>query len=250
MKKTVFLFTVSVVFMMIPLNVFGAALAVVTQGKKYALVIGNNNYVRFPQLSGAGQDAAALAEGLKKIDFEVTLLTDATAAQMDGAIDAFAAQLRGSPDNQGFFWFSGIGVQLDHTMYLRGIDTDISVDRQRTGVVSLGKVFEAMSAAKNTMNVVIVDTQFNAPDNETPVSLEQGLLEILTANIGYIRSTSPGESSADNSPFIGPVMKYLSVPAAMALTFQAITRETVAASGNKQRPLYYTTQNTPNRMSR
>ena len=248
MKKKVFLFTVSVVFMMIPLNVFGALS--IAQGKKYALVIGNNNYVRFPQLSGAGKDAAAVAEGLKKIDFEVTLLTDVTAAQMDSAIDAFAAQLRGSPDNQGFFWFSGIGVQMDHTMYLRGIDADISVDRQRTGVVSIGRVFEAMSAARNTMNVVIVDTQFNPADKETAVSLEAALLEKLAGNIGYIRSTSPGEISADNSPFIGPVMKYLSAPAAMALTFQAITRETAAASGNKQRPLFYTAQKTPNRMSR
>jgi uncharacterized caspase-like protein len=44
--------------------------------KNCALVIGNNNYSRYHKFSGAVKDAAAVAEGLKKINFEVTLLTD------------------------------------------------------------------------------------------------------------------------------------------------------------------------------
>jgi len=44
MKKTAFHLTVLVVFAMIPLKVFGGELVLVSpEGKKYALVIGNNN---------------------------------------------------------------------------------------------------------------------------------------------------------------------------------------------------------------
>jgi len=239
MKKKVFIFTVLLVFAMIPLKVFGAGYIVNKDGKKYALVIGNNNYSRFQRLAGAGKDAITIAEKLTKLDFEVTVLTNVTAAQMNNAIDAFAAQLMESSENQGLFWFSGHGIQLSHIGYLTGIDVDTSVERLKSGVVYIGKVFEALRAAKNVFNVVILDTEFYPINNETAVSLEPALLQQLSGNICYIRSTSPGENSADISPFIGPVLKYLNTPSEMVSSFPAITEETATASGNRQRPFFY-----------
>jgi hypothetical protein len=242
MKKMAFLFTVLAVFLALSMNVFGA---MYPQGKKYALVIGNNNYSQFPRLNGAGKDASAIAENLTELDFTVTLLTNATASQMNNAIEAFAAQLRESPDSQGFFWFSGQGVQSEHIAYLIGTDAENSIERVRTGAVSLWKIFDAISAAKNFMNVVIVDTCFSPIGNsETAVSLEPALLEKLHGNIGYICSTSPGETATDISPFIGSVLKNLNTPADMTLAFSTITSETLTASGNRQRPIFYLPRST------
>lgn len=243
MKKLFLLIAVFAVLIKSPLYVFsgGNPDDNNAEGKKYALVIGNDDYSRFGKLSGAGKDAAAVAQGLAKIDFEVTLLTDATAAQMNNAIDAFAVKLRESPDNQGFFWFSGHGVQLGYIGHIIGTDADTSLEQVKAGSVSLGKIFEIIGAAKNEMNVVIVDADLNPINNsETAVSLESALLAKLPDNICYIRSTSPGEYSADASPFIDPVLKYLNTPADMAFTFPAIARETVTASRNTQSPLFYT----------
>jgi hypothetical protein len=240
MKKNAFFFTILVVFAMIPLKVFCGELEIVSQeGKKYALVIGNNNYSKFPQLKGAGKDAIAIAEKLTKLDFEVTILTNATVAQMNNAIDVFATQLRSSFNNQGFFWFSGHGVQLEHMGYMTGIDADTVVERIKSGVVHIGKIFEALKLANNVYNAVILDTEFYPLYNETAVSLESALLQQLSDNICYIRSTSMGENSADNSPFIGPVLKYLNIPSEMASSFSAITEETFIISENRQRPFYY-----------
>jgi uncharacterized caspase-like protein len=243
MKKTTFLITILMVFAMIPLKVFGGELEIASpEGKKYALVIGNNNYSRSFKLAGAGKDAIVIADKLTKLDFDVTILTNVTAAQMSSAIDTFTAQLRSSSNNQGFFWFSGNGVQLDHISYLAGIDYGFSVESTRTGIVSLGKLFEALNGARNTMNLVVVDTCFSSIRNsETTVSLETALLQQLFGNICYIRSSAPGEVSMDNSPFIGPVLKYLNTPTEMASSFSTIAEETATASGNMQRPVFYIT---------
>jgi hypothetical protein len=238
MKKKIILFTVLVVFMLIPFNVYSGTELVAI--KKYALVIGNDNYTQFYGLNEAVKDAVAIAEGFSKTGFEVTLLTNATAEQMNNAIDTFAIQLTESPDSQGLFWFSGNGLQLANIGYLLGIDADNDIKKVRTGAVSILKIFEAINSTKNAINLIIVDACLNSlDDSEKEISIESTLLSKLPGNIGYIRSTSPGQNAADNSPFIAPVLKYLGTPENMISKLSAISRETSTSSRRAQTPIYY-----------
>ena len=226
--------------LIMPWKVFGGLIEINSNGKLFALVIGNDNYTYLPNLSESIRDATAIANGLKKAGFDVVYLSNATSSEMIKAIDDFTVRLRSTPDSQGFFWYSGRGVQLDYMGHIVGTDAGTDVQRVRSGIVSLGRLFEYISSAKNRMNVVIVDATFVPLDkNETPVSLELPLLDKFYDNICYIRSVSPGEQASDNSPFCPSVIKNLDTPSDVAQTFLLIAGETANASRNAQKPLYY-----------
>jgi len=228
------------VSVMAPLKVFGGLFEADQNGKLFALVIGNDNYTYLPNLSESIRDATAIANGLKKIGFDVIYLSNATSSEMIKAIDDFTVRLRSVPDSQGFFWYSGRGVQLDYMGHIVGTDAGTDVQRIRTGIISLGRLFESISTAKNKINVVIVDATFVPLDRtETPVSLELPLLDKFYDNICYIRSVSPGEQASDNSPFCPSVIKNMDTPSDVAQTFLTIAGETANASRNAQKPLYY-----------
>jgi len=226
--------------LIMPWKVFGGLIEINSNGKLFALVIGNDNYTYLPNLSESIRDATAIANGLKKAGFDVVYLSNATSSEMIKAIDDFTVRLRSTPDSQGFFWYSGRGVQLDYMGHIVGTDAGTDVQRVRSGIVSLGRLFEYISSAKNRMNVVIVDATFVPLDkNETPVSLELPLLDKFYDNICYIRSVSPGEQASDDSPFCPSVIKNIDTPSDVAQTFLLIAGETASASRNAQKPLYY-----------
>ena len=238
MSKTAVLLLV--IFAMMPLKVFGGLIEINPSGKMFALVIGNDNYTYLPNLSESIRDAALIANGLKRMGFDVVHLSNATSEQMLKAIDDFTAKLKETPDCQGFFWYSGRGVQLDYMGHLVGTDAGTDIQRVRSGTVSLGRLFESISAARNKINIVIIDSTFySLARSETTVSLEIPLLDRFYDNICYIRSTSPGEQAQDNSPFCPSVLKNLSSPFDLAHTLLTISGETANASRNAQRPLYY-----------
>ena len=245
MKKDLYRTATFVLFFLVvsalaPSKVFGGLLEDVPNGKLFALVIGNDNYTYLPNLSESIKDATAVANRLKKIGFDVIHLSNATSSEMIDAIDDFTVRLRSTPDSQGFFWYSGRGVQLDYMGHIVGTDAGTDVQRVRTGIVSLGRLFESISTARNKMNVVIVDATFVPLDKtETPVSLELPLLDKFYDNICYIRSVSPGEQASDDSPFCPSVIKNMDTPSDVAQTFLVIAGETASASRNAQKPLYY-----------
>ena len=239
-RNTVFVLFFLALSVITPLKVFGGLIESNPNSKLFALVIGNDNYTYLPNLRESIRDASAVANGLKKIGFDVIYLSNVTSSEMINAIDDFAAKLRSTPDSQGFFWYSGRGVQLDYMGHIVGTDAGTDVQRVRSGIVSLGRLFESISSAKNRMNVVIVDaTFFPLNKAETPVSLELPLLDKFYDNICYIRSVSPGEQASDNSPFCPSVIKNMDTPSDVAQTFLLIAGETASASRNAQKPLYY-----------
>ena len=243
MKKSrtaVFLLLFLVFSVTTPLKVFGGLVEIDPNGRMFALVIGNDNYTHLPNLSESIRDANAIANGLKNIGFDVVHLTNATSSEMIRAIDDFTTRLRSIPDSQGFFWYSGRGVQLDYMGHLVGTDAGTDIQRVRSGIVSLGRLFESISAARNKMNIVIIDSTFySLGRTETTVSLEIPLLDKFFDNICYIRSTSPGEQAQDNSPFCPSVLKNLATSSDLAQTFLTIAGETANASRDAQKPLFY-----------
>jgi uncharacterized caspase-like protein len=75
-----------------------------------ALVIGIDNYsAGWPKLSGAINDAKAVAEALKLQGFSVTLITDPTAAGLRQAFEDFFITNGADPDARLFVWFAGHG---------------------------------------------------------------------------------------------------------------------------------------------
>ncbi len=78
--------------------------------KSYALVIGNDRYTGgWSKLSNGVRDARAIANALKPLGFDVTLLENLNSADLKAGVDAFFAAHGADKDARLFLWYAGHG---------------------------------------------------------------------------------------------------------------------------------------------
>src|SRR5581483_8562919 len=104
-----------------------AATATTGAEPRMALVIGNANYSAESKLANPANDANLVAATLKKLGFDVTLLTDAGQKAMEHAIIDFGDRLsKAGPDSTALFYYAGHGLQVDGENYLVPVDAAIA----------------------------------------------------------------------------------------------------------------------------
>src|ERR1700758_945682 len=96
------------------------------EGKRLALVIGNDTYQNASPLQNARSDARAVARALERVGFTVTLKEDIALRELKEALRSFKSQLAGG--DEAVFYFSGHGVQFEGTNYL--IPTDLNPESE------------------------------------------------------------------------------------------------------------------------
>ena len=182
---------------------------------RVALVIGNSRYKEAP-LKNPGNDAAAIAEQLKRMGFTVDLQLDAGRKQMTDAFHSFGASLAKSK-GVGLFYFAGHGAQLGWRNYLVPVDAAIgSVAEMQTQAVDVYQLLEDLIRARNAMNIIILDACRDNPFG-TQVALEQKGLSQLDAPPGTLLAyaTAPGNVAADgtgaNGLYTGFLLKEIQV---------------------------------------
>jgi uncharacterized caspase-like protein len=87
-----------------------------------ALVIGNSKYEKADPLPNAQRDAAAVADRLRELGFEVTEVFDGDAFTLNRAAERFVAQARGA--DLALFYFAGHGIQLFDQNFLLARNVD------------------------------------------------------------------------------------------------------------------------------
>ena len=90
--------------------------------KRVAFVIGNARYEKLETLPNPKRDAAAIADRLKDLGFEVLELFDADAFAMGRAADTFLRTAQAA--DLALFYFAGHGVQLFDRNFLLARDVD------------------------------------------------------------------------------------------------------------------------------
>lgn len=126
------------------------------EGKRVALVMGNDAYQNVHKLEKAGNDASAMARELKSAGFEVTLARDLDYRSMIKKVEFFTSSLHGG--DQVVIFFAGHGVQLKTGSYLLPIDIEANSENEveRTAV-SLNDVMDKLGEAKASFALVMVD---------------------------------------------------------------------------------------------
>jgi hypothetical protein len=155
-----------------------------------ALVIGNSKYEKAEPLPNAQRDAAAVADRLRELGFEVTEVFDGDAFTLNRAAERFVAQARGA--DLALFYFAGHGIQLFDQNFLlaRNVDPnqisrvdDLGLDLTRfmTTLRSSGAVRQALliDACRNNPfpfeeTVRLVDLVRKAKDASGKPAPEQG----------------------------------------------------------------------------
>jgi tetratricopeptide (TPR) repeat protein len=189
--------------------------------KRIALIIGNANYNEpVGHLKNPVNDAFAIAEELKKLNFTTVVKVNQTSAEIKKAIRAFHAQLKESnPSNTvGLFYYAGHGLQVDGTNYIIPIDAAIKLpkDVERT-CIPVDAALDAMQYADVKMSVMILDACRNNPFHGTEQSIAKGLAPPNPAVGAFIAyATAPGSVASDGAASHGlytqEIIKALRVP--------------------------------------
>ena len=184
--------------------------------------------------------ARAVDVALRKLDFEVELVQNATRRKLGTKLVEFVNGL-GRGDT-ALFYFAGHGVHVDGENYLVSTDHAAVSDAEiRLNELGVTRVAEELSGTE-AVAVLVLDACRNDPfqgRSTTSVSPQDALRDTLIAF-----AASRGETSNDGEPGKGGVftrefVRALGVPGLEAVDlFQEVRERVREASGGKQRPAY------------
>jgi tetratricopeptide (TPR) repeat protein len=213
--------------------------------KRYALVIGNSNYNKeIGVLKNPLNDATDVATELRKSNFEVQLVTNATYVQMREAMRKFHEKLTAGPVDKtvGLFYYAGHGVAYQDENYLVPIDADVKFEDDITRMCFPVQrmVLANMERSNSRMNIVILDACRNNPFPATSRSVSSGLSEMKRARGSFIAyATAPGSVASDgtgrNGLYTQELLKALRKPGlTIEQVFKEVRMNVMRLSGDKQ----------------
>lgn len=214
-------------------------------GPRLALIIGNSAYAAsMGQLPNPANDAAAIAQALGALGFQVTLVKNADQKGMRRAISDFGQRLaKAGPGSTGLFFYAGHGIQAKGVNYL--IPTDANIQTQadvEMEAVGADAVLEQMEEARASTNIVILDACRNMPLVRGFRSPTRGLAPMDAPNGSFIAySTAPGSVAADgigaNSPFVTALVKNMGRKGeSIESIFRNVRREVRSSTEGTQTP--------------
>jgi len=172
--------------------------AAAQEGKRIALVIGNDAYSISP-LRNAVNDARAMDRALQSAGFRTVLLENGKKADIDRTVGEFLDML--GPDDTALFFYAGHGVQIDNENFLVPVDFEPgnSISAAKFNCISLARILDELNRKRAKRNILILDACRSNPV-ANKYSLEAGLARPQNAGketfVAY--STGPGEVAADN----------------------------------------------------
>jgi uncharacterized caspase-like protein len=219
--------------------------------KRVALVIGNSAYQNAPQLTNPAKDAAAVADMLRKANFDVVeSVRDADNQDMRRTLREFSDKSQNA--DVAVVYFAGHGIEVDGQNYL--IPTDAVLQRDRDvfdEAISLERILQTVEPAKQ-LRLVILDACRDNPFTKSMKrvsalrSLNRGLIAVepMKANTLIAYAAKGGSTAEDgdggNSPFATALLKHLPTPGLdLRQAFGLVRDDVMKATDNKQEPFVY-----------
>ncbi|MBF0472455.1 MAG: caspase family protein [Nitrospirae bacterium] len=208
--------------------------------KRVALVIGNGAYKTSP-LKNPVNDALAMAKVLESLNFEVISGVNLTKDEMMKRVIAFGNKIKDG--GVGLFYFAGHGVAFNGQNYLIPINATIdSQEVVEVEAMSADYVLARMDAAKNRLNIVILDACRNNPFARSFRSVSNGLAQMKAPEGSFIAyATAPGSVASDgggkNGLYTQELIKSMNKPGLkIEEMFKDVRISVESQSGKKQTP--------------
>jgi len=219
--------------------------------RRVALVIGNSAYVNANVLRNPRNDAADIAETLKKLGFEVDIGLDLDQRGFAETIEKFGRDLDGA--DVGVFFYAGHALQINEKNYL--VSTAAKLENEfliTAETMELEPIIRLMES-KSSINLVFLDACRNNPlaDNlrrslaatKRSGSLGRGLARIEATGRDTLIAfaAAPGQEAADgsdrNSPFTAALLKHLPQPGLeVSVMLKEVAADVRRDTRNSQRP--------------
>ncbi len=208
-----------------------------------ALVIGNSNYINGGILLNPVNDAKAIAQALRKLNFEVMEYENIQQIKMKKVIDKFGDRLRKS--DVGLFFYAGHGLQVKGRNFLVPVDANITSENDvEYNCVNTGRILAKMEAANCKTNIIILDACRDNPFARSwsrgIIRKESGLAFMSAPSGSFIAyATSPGKTALDgvagkNGVYTSALLKYMKTPNITIEDMFKMVRADVEKSTNGQ----------------
>jgi Tfp pilus assembly protein PilF len=216
--------------------------------RRVALVIGNGRYQHAAQLPNPPNDAADIAQALRKLGFDVVEGRDLGKREMEDKIREFGRKLERA--DLALLFYAGHGMQVAGRNYLVPVDAkleragDLSLD-----TIEVGQILAQMEAEKR-VNLVFLDAcrdnplarSFSRSLGTRSTSVGSGLAAIQSA-VGTLiaYATQPENVALDgdgrNSPFTAALLKHMATPSLeISALMKRVRADVIAATHEKQVP--------------
>ena len=219
----------------------GAAPLAKAQGARTALVIGEGAYNSAPTLTNPPNDARDIAQALRTLGFDVTLLVDIDRAQMQNAIAAFGE--RAMRADLSLFYYGGHGLQLANHNYLVPIDAVLRGAADIANhTVPLDSVVDVLARSAGQRLVFLDACRENPLKRDDPALAQPGLARVgKAADFLIAFATQPDAVAFDgagrNSPFAQGLLAHLTTSGVdLSNILISVNHDVIAATGGEQVP--------------
>ena len=219
--------------------------------KRVALVLGNSAYQNVPPLANPVNDAALMANTLKRAGFDVVdSRQNLSALETRRVLRDFADKATNA--DIAVIYYAGHGIEVDGNNYLIPVDARLERDNDvYDEAFSLDRVLVAVESAKK-LRLVILDACRDNPFAQTMKktiatrAIGRGLAKIEpdTPNTLIAYSAKAGSTAQDgdgsNSPFTMALASHLTTPGLDVRRALGFVRDDVRkATSNRQDPYVY-----------
>lgn len=228
----------------------GSSIAVTTEDRRVALVVGNGSYEDASTvLDNPANDAKAISAKFQALGIEVIEAIDLDYQGMRSALQKFDRALQGA--DAGIFYYAGHAMEYRGRNYLFPTDAVLeTVGDVSLGLIDIDQILQVMETAVPT-RLVFLDACRNNPlarsfrgtlSASRAAGIGSGLARIDTAVGTFIAyATAPGDIAADgkgqNSPFTTAVLTHLEAPGLdISQMMQRVRNSVVEATNQKQVP--------------
>ncbi len=232
----------------------GAAPAPEKAEKRIALVIGISAYQNAPTLANPVNDARAIGEALRRLNFEVFELFDPDYRQFSRGLRDFGVHVQGA--DTAVIYYAGHGVQADHENYL--LPADAKLEHQHDLLFEaiplrllLGEMVQA-----SKIGIILLDACRNNPftdrmsrsfvTSQRAVATNPGLARVddVPRNTMVVMATKADQGADDgdagHSPFAEALLAHLQIPGLeLGLFFRSVRDTVLKATNNRQEPYIF-----------
>jgi uncharacterized caspase-like protein len=216
---------------------------------RVALVIGNGAYQKVPALPNPPRDAADVGAALERLNFKVTRLNNASAAEMRKALVDFGRATEGS--EMAVVFYAGHGMEAGGENWLIPTDAELRNDSDvESEAVSLRSINLQVSKARQ-LGLVILDACRNNPfaakmqrslrsravaRGLAPTEPTDNVLVAYAARDG----TTANDGDGRNSPFTTALLRNIETPGLeISFLFRNVRDEVMTATKREQQPFVY-----------
>jgi hypothetical protein len=238
-------------------KIFGVMLAILFVAataraeQRIALVIGLGAYQTAPQLPNPANDARAIAEAFRRLNFKVDEAYDLDYQSLARAIREFGIKAQSA--DVAVMYYAGHGIQVSSRNYL--IPVDARLERERDLLYEALPMDLAMSelAQAHQLSILILDACRNNPFIDRLRRGGRGATRSSTVQQGLSRVDAPPsntlvalstradavaeDGTGQHSPYTAALLEHLGVPGLeLSLLFRRLRDTVLAATNGRQEP--------------